>query len=115
MRYRIVMPYQEKGHEDRPWFLARVDCLDGDDLVGYLKMCWVDYDWCRENYDLVKKVVQYYDHRKIWKWLNERANWVFVDYARTSHAYRRKGIATRMYTIGSAWLALHRNTVSSRI
>lgn len=108
--YRIILPYQEAGYEDRPWIMLRIDALDGQDVIGYLKMAWVDYGWIRNNYQKTLKVQPSLTHRKLWQWIVERADLVYVDYSRVSFAYRRQGIATTMYKLGAAWLAFHRKT-----
>ena len=108
--YHIALPYQEKGHEKRPWFLIRVDAFDGEDYVGYLKIAWVDYDWVRTHYQETLKVRPADTESKTWRWLRDRQNWAYVDFIRVSPTYRRRGIATTLYALGSAWLALNRQT-----
>lgn len=110
IKYRIILPYQEVGHENRPWIMLRIEALDGQDLIGYLKLAWLDYEWIRNNYQKTLEVKPGLSQRRLWRWIAERAGWVYVDFSRVSFIYRRKGIATTMYKLGAAWLAIHRKT-----
>ena len=105
--YRIVGPYQEPGHEDRPWLMARVEGYDGGDFISYLKIAWLDPDWICKHLAAAKQALR---EELFWRYINGRENWAYVDYSRVSYIYRRQGVATHMYKLGAAWLAKYRST-----
>jgi len=106
--YRIVLPYQETGHQDRPWFLMRVDAFDNEKIIAYLKIAWVEYSWVIDNYEITYKAIALRSSREFLRWLRDRGNYCYVDFSRVSYQYRRRGVATNLYQLGAAWLATHR-------
>lgn len=116
IKYHLTQPYQEPGRENEPWWLVQVQAIDDVDLVAYLKICWIDHATACQHYELAQSRLR---DPYFWRFLKERAGWVYVDFSRVSHDYRRQGIATQMYRIGAAWAAsklktcLHGSSIQS--